>query len=131
MKVVELVTAQQANAWSPEELRFQFPYLSLGQIHSALAYYFDHKASLDADIARRLARCEGASQHDQAGLAVPEAAPLDGAPIRSRSARSQRSTVARLTPSRHATSPTLSSTVSPQLRSPSYQASSTKPRASP
>jgi len=54
MKVVELVTAQRANDWSAEELHFQFPYLSLGQIRSALAYYFDHKASLDADIARRL-----------------------------------------------------------------------------
>lgn len=55
MKVVELVTAQRANDWSAEELHFQFPYLSLGQIHLALAYYFDHKASLDTDIARRLA----------------------------------------------------------------------------
>src|SRR5437868_3689755 len=38
MKVVELVTAQAAYGWSAEELHFQYPYLSLGQIHSALAY---------------------------------------------------------------------------------------------
>jgi uncharacterized protein (DUF433 family) len=62
MKVVELVTARSANGWSPEKLHFQFPYLSLGQIHSALAYYFDHKASLDADIARRLARVDALQQ---------------------------------------------------------------------
>lgn len=55
MKVVELVTAQQAYGWSPEELAYQFPDLTLGQIHSALAYYWDHQAELDADIARRLA----------------------------------------------------------------------------
>jgi uncharacterized protein (DUF433 family) len=55
MKVVELVTAQQAYGWSPEELAFQFPYLSMGQIHSALAYYWDHQAELDADMERRLA----------------------------------------------------------------------------
>jgi hypothetical protein len=36
-----------------EELHFQFPHLSLGQIHSALAYYWDHKDELDADIDRR------------------------------------------------------------------------------
>jgi uncharacterized protein (DUF433 family) len=54
MKVVELVTAQQANGWSPAELQVQFPYLSLGQIHSALAYYWDHQAMLDQDIDRRL-----------------------------------------------------------------------------
>ena len=53
MKVVELVMAQLAHGWSPEELHFQHPYLSLGQIHSALAYYWDHKAELDEDIERR------------------------------------------------------------------------------
>ena len=37
MKGVELVLAQQAHGWSPEELTFQFPHLTLGQIHSALA----------------------------------------------------------------------------------------------
>jgi uncharacterized protein (DUF433 family) len=53
MKVVELVMAQMAYGWSPEELLFQHPYLTLGQIHSALAYYWDHKDELDADIERR------------------------------------------------------------------------------
>ena len=54
MKVVELVTAQQAYGWSPEEFAFQFPYLRLGQIHSALAYYWDHQAELEEEIERRL-----------------------------------------------------------------------------
>ena len=53
MKVVELVMAQMAYGWSPEELHFQHPDLTLGQIHSALAYYWDHKEELDADIERR------------------------------------------------------------------------------
>ena len=53
MKVVELVTSQQAYGWSPEELAFQYPYLSMGQIHSALAYYWDHQEELDEDMARR------------------------------------------------------------------------------
>ena len=54
MKVVELTLDHLAYGWSPEELHFQHPYLSLGQIHSALAYYWDHKAELDEDIDRRL-----------------------------------------------------------------------------
>lgn len=54
MKVVELVLEQMAYGWSPEELHFQHPYLTLGQIHSALAYYWDHREVLDADIAQRL-----------------------------------------------------------------------------
>jgi uncharacterized protein (DUF433 family) len=37
MKVVELVMAQTAYGWSPEELHFQHPYLTLGQIHAVLA----------------------------------------------------------------------------------------------
>ncbi len=43
MEVVEVITAQAAYGWSAEELRFQFPSLTLGQIHSALAYYWDHR----------------------------------------------------------------------------------------
>ena len=54
MKVIELVLEKSAYGWSPEELHFQHPYLSLGQIHSALAYYWDHQRELDADIEKRL-----------------------------------------------------------------------------
>jgi uncharacterized protein (DUF433 family) len=53
MKVIELVTAQQAYGWSPEELHLQYPHLSMSQIHSALAYYWDHKDEIDADIQHR------------------------------------------------------------------------------
>jgi uncharacterized protein (DUF433 family) len=58
MKVAELVMAQTAHGWSPEELHFQFPYLSLGQIYSSLAYYWDHQDEMDQDIARRVAMAE-------------------------------------------------------------------------
>ena len=54
MKVSELVVAQRAYGWSPIELQFQFPHLTLGQIHSALAYYWDHQGGLDDEIARGL-----------------------------------------------------------------------------
>ncbi len=54
MKVVELITAHKAYGWSPEEIHFQHPYLSMSQIHSALAYYWDNKTEIDADIEKRL-----------------------------------------------------------------------------
>ncbi len=54
MKVVELVLGKIAYGWSPEELHFQHPYLTLGQIYAALAYYWDHQEELDRDIERRL-----------------------------------------------------------------------------
>jgi uncharacterized protein (DUF433 family) len=54
MKVIELVVEKMAYGWSPEELHFQHPYLSLGQIYSALAYYWDHTSELERDLERRL-----------------------------------------------------------------------------
>jgi uncharacterized protein (DUF433 family) len=58
MKVVELVLDKLAYGWSPEELQFQHPALTLGQIYSALAYYWDHQEALDEDIARRMERVD-------------------------------------------------------------------------
>ena len=57
-KVIELVLDMFAHGWSPDELQFQHPHLTLGQIHSALAYYWDHKEELDREIERRLERVE-------------------------------------------------------------------------
>jgi uncharacterized protein (DUF433 family) len=62
MKVIELVLAHQAYGWSPEELHFQFPTLTLGQIYSALAYYWDHQEDLDEEIARREAYVDAMRQ---------------------------------------------------------------------
>jgi uncharacterized protein (DUF433 family) len=52
-KVVELVVEKMAYGWSPEEFHLQHPYLSLGQIYSAFAYYWDHAEELNQDIQRR------------------------------------------------------------------------------
>lgn len=58
MKVIELVLDKIAYGWSPEELQFNHPYLTMGQIHSALAYYWDHIDELDRDIEKRLERVD-------------------------------------------------------------------------
>ena len=55
MKVIELVLAHLAYGWSADELHFQFPYLTLGQIYSALGYYWDHHEELDKEIEKQLA----------------------------------------------------------------------------
>ena len=62
MKVVELAVAQQAHGWSPEELVFQFRHLNLGQVYSALAYYWDHHEEFDREIASRLALADELQQ---------------------------------------------------------------------
>lgn len=43
---------------SPEEIHFQYPHLTLAQIHSALAYYYDHKEQVDSEIAVQLERVD-------------------------------------------------------------------------
>ncbi len=57
-KVVELVAEAKAHGWSPEELAYQHPHLTLGEVHSALAYYWDHRQEIEADLAKRRALVE-------------------------------------------------------------------------
>lgn len=58
MKVVELISAQQAYGWSPAEIHFQHPYLTMEQVHAALAYYWANKQVLDDDMDKRLQYAE-------------------------------------------------------------------------
>lgn len=57
-KVVEIVLDHTAYGWDAEEIHRQHPHLSLGEIHSALAYYYDHRAEIDQDIDRRQQNAE-------------------------------------------------------------------------
>jgi uncharacterized protein (DUF433 family) len=46
------------NDWGAEEIQRHHPDLTLGQIHSALAFYYDHKDQMDRDLAERRRRVE-------------------------------------------------------------------------
>lgn len=48
-KVRQIVMDVQ-NGLTPAQIHESYPHLSLAQIHAALAYYYDHKAEVDADI---------------------------------------------------------------------------------
>ncbi|HEX8680666.1 MAG TPA: DUF433 domain-containing protein [Ardenticatenaceae bacterium] len=50
MMVEELVIEYLAYGWSPEELCDSHPYLTMGQVLSALAYYWDNKVQMDQEI---------------------------------------------------------------------------------
>jgi uncharacterized protein (DUF433 family) len=50
MKVEHIIIEHLQYGWSPEELCYQHPNLTLGQIHSALAYYWDHREEMDRQI---------------------------------------------------------------------------------
>jgi uncharacterized protein (DUF433 family) len=54
VKVTEIVLDKMAYGWSPEEIHFQHPHLSLAQIHAALTYYYENQVALDARIRKSL-----------------------------------------------------------------------------
>lgn len=49
-KVEEIVLDQLAWHWDAETIHRHHPQLSLAQIHSALAYYYDHQTEMDTQI---------------------------------------------------------------------------------
>jgi uncharacterized protein (DUF433 family) len=59
-KVIEVATAHLAYGWSADELARQLPHLTLGQVHSALAHYYDHQTTFDREIDRQTRAFESA-----------------------------------------------------------------------
>ncbi len=57
-KVIEVALDKVAHGWSPEEIHFQHNYLSLAQIHAALAYYYEHQAEFDAEMSSQSSRAK-------------------------------------------------------------------------
>ena len=49
-KVEEIVLDHVAWRWDAETIHRHHPHLTLAQIHSALAYYYDHQNEMDASI---------------------------------------------------------------------------------
>src|SRR5437588_8455482 len=50
-KIIHLIREHVAYGWSAEELAFNHPQLTLGEVYAALAYYADHREQLDREIA--------------------------------------------------------------------------------
>ena len=53
VKVVEVVLDHVAYGWSADAIHEQHPHLSLAEIHSALAFFYDHTPEFDAQIAQQ------------------------------------------------------------------------------
>ncbi len=71
VKVVEVVLDGLAYGWSPAEMHFQHPHLSLAQIHAALSYYYDHQSAMNAELKQR-------------EIAAEQLRPSDDSPVRQR-----------------------------------------------
>lgn len=57
-KVIFIAMDRLAYHWDADEIRRQRPHLSLGQIYSALSYYYDHEEEMNRAIAERERRAE-------------------------------------------------------------------------
>jgi uncharacterized protein (DUF433 family) len=53
VKVIEIAVEHLAYGWSAETIHENHPTLSLAQIYSALAWYYDYQAEMDAEISRQ------------------------------------------------------------------------------
>ena len=53
-RVAMIVTDYLNRGWSAEEIVLQYPYLSLAEVHAALAYYHDHSEEIDREMAAEL-----------------------------------------------------------------------------
>jgi|SRR5579884_1213197 len=54
-RVIDIAMDQIGYKWDAEQIQRQHPHLTLAQIHSALAYYYDHQPELDQAIEERQA----------------------------------------------------------------------------
>jgi uncharacterized protein (DUF433 family) len=53
-KVIEVALDRIAHHWDADEIQRQHPDLTLGQIYSCLAYYYDHQDEMDRAIESQL-----------------------------------------------------------------------------
>jgi uncharacterized protein (DUF433 family) len=61
VKVIEVVLDKIAYGWDAEKIHEEQPHLSLAQVHAALSYYYDHKATIDSEIEAQLRNVAEAS----------------------------------------------------------------------
>jgi len=50
VRVAQIAMDHFGRGWSSEEIARQYPHLAPAEIHSALAYYFDHQEEIDREI---------------------------------------------------------------------------------
>jgi len=65
VKVIHLVGHHIGHGLSPEELQVELPHLTMSQIYSAFAYYWDNKEEIDAEEERLLAEAERLREEQQ------------------------------------------------------------------
>ena len=69
MRVIDVAESHVAYRWDADQLVRQYPALNLQQVHSALGYYYAHKAELDAHMNESFeSAIEICRQHEDAAI---------------------------------------------------------------
>src|SRR6266550_7807431 len=50
IRVAQIVIDYLNHGWSADEICIHYPHLKLAEVHSAMAYYFDHQSEIDGEI---------------------------------------------------------------------------------
>ena len=50
IRVAQIVIDYLNHGWSADEICIHYPHLKLAEVHSAMAYYFDHQAEIDSEL---------------------------------------------------------------------------------
>jgi hypothetical protein len=50
IRVAQIVIDYRNHGWSADEICIHYPHLKLAEVHSAMAYYFDHQSEIDGEI---------------------------------------------------------------------------------
>ena len=68
IRVAQIVADHLGYGWSAEEIVRHYPHLAPAEVHAALAYYFDHREEIDAELAAELAELDRAAQQPPSAL---------------------------------------------------------------
>lgn len=50
IRVMDIVVWHERRGYTPDEIVDMFPGITLADVHAALAYYFDHREEIEADL---------------------------------------------------------------------------------
>jgi uncharacterized protein (DUF433 family) len=50
IRVAQIVIDYLNHGWSADEICMHYPHLKPAEVHSAMAYYFDHQSEIDGEI---------------------------------------------------------------------------------
>jgi uncharacterized protein (DUF433 family) len=70
LRVAQIVAAYLAYGWSPDEICRQFPGVQPVEAHAAMAYYYDHRDEIEAELRAELDQLDDQQRRPLAALAA-------------------------------------------------------------